>query len=187
MNLKLRLQNIVSRFFELGKFRIFQIAVIIHVFYFIGSIILFALKFEVDFEVYYKVGEIFITNPSDLYNQANYNFPFRYFPLCAVFFIPFSLLNYEFAFVLFNLFNLFLNIITCVILYKIIIIVRSKDDEINDAKIITYISLFLIGLPQGSNYVLGQINIYVVILVLISLYIFLRYEDLKWQLIGSVL
>jgi hypothetical protein len=66
-------------------------------------------------------------------------------------------------------------------------LVRSEDHEKDENRVITYISLFLIGLPQGSNYVLGQINIYIVVLILISLYIFLKYEETKWQIIGSVL
>ena len=188
MDLKPRLKKMYTRFFELWQYKIFRLAVIIHLFYFFGSFILFTFKFEVDFEVYYKVGQIFLTNISDLYNQTNYNFPFRYFPLCAIFFIPFTLLNnYELSFVLFNITNLILTIIACVILYKIIIIVRNDNHKNDEKRIITYISLFLMGLPHGSNYVLGQINVYIVILILISLYIFLKHEDIKWQLIGSVL
>jgi len=187
MDLKLRTVQVKTRFIELLKYRIFQYAVIIHLFYFIGSFILFALEAEVDFQVYYKVGEVFITNISDLYNNTNYNFPFRYFPLCAIFFIPYSFLPYEIAFIVFNFVNLFLNIFASVILYKIILLVRSETHEKDDKRIITYISLFLIGLPQGSNYVLGQINIYIVVLILISLFIILKHEETKWQLLGSVI
>ena len=187
MNLKERIMQSKARFLELWKYRIFKFAVLIHLFYFIGSFILFALNVEVDFQVYYKVGEVFITDISDLYNSANYNFPFRYFPLCAIFFIPYSLLNYELAFVFFNTMNFVLNIFASIILYKIILLIRSEDHEKDEKRVITYISLFLMGLPQGSNYVLGQINVYIVILILISLYIFLKYEETKWQLIGSVL
>jgi len=187
MNLKERIMQSKARFLELWKYQIFKCAVLIHLFYFIGSFILFALNVEVDFQVYYKVGEVFITNISDLYNSANYNFPFRYFPLCAIFFIPYSLLNYELAFVFFNTMNLILNIFASIILYKIMLLIRSEDHEKDDKRIIKYISLFLLGLPQGSNYVLGQINTYIVVLILISLYIFLKYEEIKWQLIGSVI
>ena len=187
MDLKLRTVQAKTRFIELLKYRIFQWAVIIHLFYFIGSLILFALQAKVDFQVYYKVGEVFITNTSDLYNSANYNFPFRYFPLCAIFFIPYSFLPYELAFIFFNFVNLFLNIFASVILYKIILLVRSDNHEKDEKRVITFISLFLIGLPQGSNYVLGQINIYIVVLILISLYIFLKHEETKWQLLGSVI
>jgi len=187
MDLKLRTEQAKTRFIELLNYRIFQCAIIIHLVYFIGSFIFFSLGAKVDFQVYYKVGEVFVINPSDLYNPDNYIFPFRYFPLCAIFFIPYSLLIYEVAFVVFNTFNLFLNIFTSVILYKIILLIRRDDHEKDESRIITYISLFLVGLPQASNYILGQINGYVMILILISLYIFLKHEEMKWQLIASIL
>ena len=187
MDLKLRVAQGKNRFIELWQYRIFQYAVIIHLLYFIGSFIIFSFGAEIDFQVYYKVGEVFITDISDLYNPANYFFPFRYFPLCAIFFIPYSLLSYELAFIIFNILNLILNILASVILYKIIFLVRSNTHEKEEKRVITYISLFLIGLPQGSNYVLGQINIYIVVLILISLFIFLKHEETKWQLIASVI
>lgn len=43
------------------------------------------------------------------------------------------------------------------------------------------------GLPHILNYVYGQINLYITLFIIVSLYIFLKYEDLKWQLIGSVI
>ena len=83
--------------------------------------------------------------------------------------------------------NLILNIVAAIILYKIILLVRSESHEKDEKRVVTYISLFLMGLPQGSNYVLGQINVYIVVLILISLYLFLKYDQPKWQLTGSVL
>jgi hypothetical protein len=43
------------------------------------------------------------------------------------------------------------------------------------------------GLPHVLNYMYGQINLYITLFILVSLYIFLKYEELKWQLIGSVI
>lgn len=43
------------------------------------------------------------------------------------------------------------------------------------------------GLPHVLNYVYGQINSYITLFILISLYIFIKYEDIKWQLIGSII
>jgi hypothetical protein len=79
-----------------------------------------------------------------------------------------------------------LNILISVILYKLIILFRSKDHEQDDKRVITYLCVYLMGLPHILNYVYGQINSYITLFILVSLYIFLRYEELKWQLLGSV-
>jgi len=189
MDLKVGIEQVKIRLLELWNYRIFKFAVIIHLSYFIISLIL--IGFKADFQVFYKSGEIFITNISDLYNKANYsvdkNLWFRYFPLCAIFFIPYSLLIFEVAYIFFNIVNFFLNIFICLILYKIILLIQSEDHEKDEKRIITYLSLFLIGFPQISNYFIGQINLYIVFLILLSLFILLKYEEMKWQLLGSFL
>jgi hypothetical protein len=43
------------------------------------------------------------------------------------------------------------------------------------------------GLPNLFNYILGQINLYVTLLILLSLYLFLTREELKWDLIASII
>ena len=43
------------------------------------------------------------------------------------------------------------------------------------------------GLPHVLNYIYGQINLYVTFFILLSLYIFLKYDELKWQLVGSLI
>jgi len=43
------------------------------------------------------------------------------------------------------------------------------------------------GLPHILNYIYGQINLYITLFILVSLYIFLKYDELKWQLIGSLI
>ncbi|MFX1503914.1 MAG: glycosyltransferase 87 family protein, partial [Promethearchaeota archaeon] len=82
---------------------------------------------------------------------------------------------------------LILNIIICFVLYKLIILIRSEDHEQGDKRIVLYISLFLMGLPNVFNYILGQINLYITLLILISLYIFLKFEDTKYNLIASII
>jgi len=184
MNFKSSIVQIKKRFLELLKYQIFRYAIIIHLFYFIGSYILFFLGLEGDFLVYYEAGDIFLNDINTLYTHM-YKFPFRYFPLSALFFSPFSLLSLELSFIIFNAVNLILNILICVILYKIIIFIRRDENEKDEKRIITYLSLYLIGFPQVSNYVLGQINLYLSLLILISLFIFLKYDGIKWQIIGS--
>jgi hypothetical protein len=43
------------------------------------------------------------------------------------------------------------------------------------------------GLPHVLNYIYGQINLFITLFILIALYIFIKYETLKWQLVGSII
>jgi len=187
MEIKSILIKMKNRAKELWKYKIFRYAIILHSFYFILSLILTLIFFrnQNDFLVYYKVGEVFLTNIKDLYNRTNYLWPFRYFPISAVFFVPFYLLGFDLGFILFNLINLILNFLISLILYKIIKLVRNQDHEQDDKKVIIYISIFLMSLPNVFNYILGQINLYITFCVLISLYIFLKKQGIKWEFFAS--
>jgi hypothetical protein len=183
------LGRIKKRFKELWEFPIFRFALIIHGFYLLLSFVLtlIFLRDMNDFLVYYEVGKVFITDINNLYNRANYLWPFRYLPISAGIFVPFYLLGFDLGFTLFNILNLLLNIIICIILYKIVIHVRREDHEKDEKRVILYISLFLMGLPNLFNYILGQINLYVTCLILISIYLFLTRKRLKWDFISSVI
>lgn len=187
MNLNTYLVKIKSRFGALWEHKIFRFAIIIHGFYFILSMVLTLIFFreQNDFLVYYKVGEVFIHDINDLYNRANYLWPFRYFPISAIFFVPFYLVGFDLGFILFNFINLLLNILICILLYKIILYIRREDHEREDKRIILYISLFLMSLPNLFNYILGQINLYITLLILLSLFLFLTRESLKWDFLSS--
>lgn len=188
MNIRSMITRIKNRFKELLKYKIFRYALLIHAIYFILSILLVFVFFreQNDFLVYYTAGGIFLNDIEDLYVQENYLWNFRYFPLSAVLFIPFYVLGFDIGFTLFHIINLILNILICLILYKILILVRGEGHEKDDKRIITYISLYLMSLPQIFNYILGQINLYITLLILLSLYIFLKHEELKWQFLGSL-
>ena len=179
----------INRIKELWEQRLFRYAVIIHLFYFFLSIILFFLFYQEknDFIIFYNVGDIFLNDIENLYNQEFYLWDFRYFPLSALFFIPFSFLSFELSFVIFNAFNVILNIFISILLYKIILLIRNEDHEENDKKLVYYICIYLMGLPHILNYIYGQINLYVTFFILLSLYIFLKYQELKWQLVGSLI
>lgn len=179
----------INRIKEIWDHKLFRYAVIIHLFYFFLSIILFFLFYREknDFIIFWNVGDIFLNDIENLYNQEFYLWDFRYFPLSALFFIPFSFLSSEFAFVVFNGFNLILNIFICILLYKIILLIRNEDHEKNDKKIVYYICIYLMSIPHILNYIYGQINLYVTFFILLSLYIFLKYKELKWQLAGSLI
>ena len=190
---ELGLKGFISKFkkrlVELWQFKIFRYTVILHFFYFIFSTIITLLVFRdySDFNVYYTVGEIFVNDPNNLYNPTNYNWPFRYFPLSALMFVPYYLMGFELGYIIFNLINLILNALISIILYKITILVRGADHEREDKRVILYICLFIIGVPQIFNYILGQINLYVTLLIILSLFIFIKYSDIKWQFVASII
>lgn len=193
MNNKTKISDINKRFLELWEINTFKGAILIHMFYFVLSIILFFLvtQNQNDFMIFYKAGELFKGDITNLYNEAQYiingqPWNFRYFPLSALLFVPFTFMDITSAFIVFALFNLILNVLICLVLYKIINLVRDDSHEKNDTRIITYISIFLMSAPHIFNYILGQINLYITLLILISLYIFLKYKDMRWQLIGSI-
>jgi len=180
-----------ARLTELWKIKVFRYSIILQLFYFIFSVVMtiFVLRTYSDFYVYYKVGGIFVNNPENLYNPAYYldSWPFRYLPLSALMFVPYYLMGFDLGFIAFTLINLLLNILISIILYKIIILVRGTDHESHDKRVILYICFYLIGLPQIFNYILGQINLYVTLFILLSLFIFIKYSDIKWQLLASLI
>ena len=191
---KAKISDLKERFLELWEIKTFKCAIFIHLFYFVLSLILFFLftQNQNDFMIFYKAGELFKGDITNLYNEAQYiingqPWNFRYFPLSALLFVPFTFMDITTAFIVFALFNLILNVLICLVLYKIINLVRNDSHEKNDTRIITYISIFLMSAPHIFNYILGQINLYITLLILISLYIFLKYKDMKWHLIGSII
>ena len=180
----------LDRFKELWKtYKLFRYAILIHLSYFIISLIcvLTILRDQNDFLIYYNAGGVFYNNTNDLYNQKHYIWDYRYLPLSATFFIPFYLLGFDIGFIIFHTLNLLLNILICVLLYKIIKLIRKENHEQDDKRIILYISLYLVAAPQMFNYILGQINLYITFFMLLALFLFLKYEGLKWQLYGSLL
>jgi len=179
----------IKRFKELWEYSVFRYAFFIHIFYFILSIVLFFMFYQEknDFLIFYNVGEIFLNDIENLYNQANYLWDFRYFPLSALFFIPYNFLSYFSSFIIFNLINIVLNVVICIILYKIIIIVRGSDHEEDDKRILKYLCLYAMCFPNLLNFILGQINLYISLFILVSLYIFLRFDNIKWQFTASLI
>ncbi|MFX1573893.1 MAG: glycosyltransferase family 87 protein [Promethearchaeota archaeon] len=179
----------IRRFKELWEYKVFRYTLVVQIFYFILAIVLFFVYYHEknDFLIFYNVGDIFLHDIEHLYDQTNYLWDFRYFPLSALFFIPYSFLNYELAFIIFNLFNIVLNVLICIILYKIIIRVRGFDHEEDDKRILKYLCLYCMCFPNLLNFILGQINLYITLFILVSLFIFLKYNEIKWQFIGSLI
>ncbi|MFX0017548.1 MAG: glycosyltransferase family 87 protein [Promethearchaeota archaeon] len=170
-------------------YKSFKAAFYIQIGFIITSIILTLtfLRETNDFLVFYRSAEVFLKNFQDLYNPVEYGsaWEYRYFPLSPLVFIPFYILGFDVGFVLFTIFNFIVNLLICVTLFRIISMLKPNQTEKDKVNKMYYISVYLIGVPQLVNYFLGQINLYVVFLTLLALYIFLKYDSIKWDFIGS--
>ncbi len=187
----------------------FLIAFIVNAFYLILTFIFFYFLDsplmsinENDYLSFYYAGRNAIENLPNLYNSSLSPFPFRYLPLSAYFFTPFSILGLEVGYFIFQIFNFFLNLLSLYLMYKIIqkyIDLRSDSKihfELNNFKnifnngenesVLHQYGIFLIMLPQFMNYFLGQINLIVLLFILSSLLYFLK-GGIKNDLIGGFL
>jgi len=154
-----------------------------------------------DYLTFYNAGLIVINDLPNLYNSSYYLFPFRYFPISAYFFTPFSLLGLKLGFFVFQIFNFTLNLITIYLIYKIIQVHMNTNKELNlsyklnnfkdifydpdNESILHHFGIFLIMLPQFMNYFLGQINVIVSFFVLTSLFYFLK-DTVKFNFLGGI-
>ncbi|MFX0179035.1 MAG: glycosyltransferase 87 family protein [Candidatus Hodarchaeota archaeon] len=172
-------------------YKSFKAAFYIQIGFIITSIILTLtfLRDTNDFLVFYRSAEVFLNNFQELYNPVEYGsaWEYRYFPLSPLVFIPFYILGFDVGFITFTIFNFIVNLLICIILFRIINMLKTNQTEKDKIDIIYYISVYLIGVPQLVNYFLGQINLYVTFLTLLALYIFLKYESIKWDFIGSII
>ena len=187
----------------------FFIACTINIFYIILTFIFFYFlesplmnMDENDYLTFHYAGLNVIQDLPNLYNSLLSPFPFRYLPLSAYFFTPFSILGLELGYFIFQIFNLFLNILIIYLIFKIIQIYKnlSHDSNLNfklnnfkdvfnlneNETILHQSAIFLITLAQFMNYFLGQINILVCVFILSSLFYFLK-EGFKYELIGGFL
>lgn len=157
---------------------------------------------ENDFLSYYYAGRNVIFDLPNLYNSSLSPFPFRYFPISAYFFTPFSMMGLEIGYFVFQIINFFLNILIIYFIYKIIQSYKKSSENSNleyklnffkdifnqeeNESILHQCGILLIVLPSFMNYFLGQINIIVSIFILSSLYFFLK-GNVKGDLIGGIL
>lgn len=159
-----------------------QIGVLINIIYLIISVFLTLTVFRDfnDFSVYYNVGGQFLEDITDLYNPEHYKWAFRYFPIFGLLFVPYYLLGFELGFIMGQIVNLIINFLICLYIYKILRLLNPEKKK-NNSRIRFYLFIFLISLPQLYNYILGQINLYVSLLLLLSLFIFIKYDTLSYD------
>ncbi len=186
----------------------FFISILVNIFYLIITFIFFyglesplMSKDNNDYLTFHNAGLLAINDISNLYNSSLYLFPFRYFPLSAYFFTPFSLLGLDVGYFIFQLFNFFLNFANLYLIYRIIQLYKNLNNKANlelnlvkfrdlytDSKNESFLhqnAVILIMLPQFMNYFLGQINIIVLFVILLSL-LFLLKEGYKNDFLGGL-
>jgi hypothetical protein len=181
--------SLFKEFQNLLRHKWFKAAISINLIYLIIAIFLTLTVFKDfnDFSVYYQVGGQFITDISNLYNPLNYKWAFRYFPLFGLIFVPFFLIGFNLGFILAQVLSCIFNILICIYLVRILDIINPDRKKENEDDLIMFISLFLISVPQLYNYILGQINLYITLLIVISIFLFLKYKELKWNLFSSII
>ncbi|MFX1591031.1 MAG: glycosyltransferase 87 family protein, partial [Promethearchaeota archaeon] len=156
---------------------------------------------ENDYLSFYYAGLNVLEDLPNLYNSSLSPFPFRYLPISAYFFTPFSLLGLKLGFFFFQIFNFVLNLAAIYLIYKIIQIFVNTEKKLNinyklnkfkdifnepdNESILHHSGIFLIMLPQFMNYFLGQINIVVSFFILISLFYLLK-DSLGYDLLGGL-
>ncbi|MFX1420392.1 MAG: glycosyltransferase 87 family protein [Promethearchaeota archaeon] len=157
---------------------------------------------ENDYLSFYYAGLNVIEDLPNLYDSSLSPFPFRYFPISAYFFTPFSVLGLRFGYFVFQIFNFFLNILIIYLIFKILQVYKNLGhdsnfnyklnsfrnifDKVENESILHHCAVFLIILPQFMNFFLGQINILVTVFILSSLYYFLK-GSARNDLIGGLL
>ena len=190
-----------TRIFFLGAIAIngFYLVITFIFFYFLDSPLMSIA--ENDYLSFHYAGLNVIEDLPNLYNSLS-PFPFRYLPLSAYFFTPFSILGLRLGYFIFQIFNFFLNILLIYLFYKIIQIYKNSRnnsnfnyklnnfrdlfDKAENKPVLHHSAIFLIMLPQFMNYFLGQINVIVTIFILSSLYCFLKNNN-KYDLLGGFL
>ncbi|MHA2185428.1 MAG: glycosyltransferase 87 family protein [Promethearchaeota archaeon] len=143
-----------------------------------------------DYLTFHNAGLIAVNDLPKLYDPSLYLFPFRYLPLAAYFFTPFSLLGLELGYFFYQIFNFFLNFVIIYLIYRIFLFYRNQNldstkhidsynlkyifSEPENKSLLHHGSIYLLMLPQFMNYFLGQINVIVLILILTSFLFLLK-------------
>jgi hypothetical protein len=157
-------------------------------FYFLDSSLM--SSDNTDYLTFHNAGLIVINDLSKLYDPSLYLFPFRYFPLAAYFFTPFSLLGLDLGYIVYQVFNFFLNFVILYLIYKILLTYKNQNLDSTERfnlinfkqifskpennSILRHGSIYLLILPQFMNYFLGQINVIVLIFILTSFLLLLK-------------
>jgi hypothetical protein len=156
---------------------------------------------NIDYKTFHDAGRLVLEDLPDLYDPSEYLFPYRYFPIAAYFFLPFSLMGIELGFFFFQIFNFFLSFVNMYLIFKIIQLFKNRNKDLNipykvyspreifssteNESILHQYAVLLIIAPQFMNIFLGQINTLVTFLILTSVYYFIKGGD-RSDLLGGI-
>lgn len=181
-------------------FNVFYLVLTFIFFYFLDSSLMNIG--DNDYLSYHNAGLNVLEDLPNLYDSPLSPFPFRYFPLSAYFFTPFSLLGLKLGYFVFQIFNFFLNFVIIYLIYKIIQIhknlnintkinyelcnLREIFSKSENESILHQSALLLIMPLQFMNYFLGQVNLLTSVFILASLFYFLK-ERRSYDYLGGLL
>lgn len=153
-------------------------------FYFYLVLVLFlifqcivAIKHSWDFECYIKASKRILNN-EPLYIKED--IPYVYPPFLAFALIPLSYLNVTFLKGLWFLINTFL------IYYAVVLMEKTTDKDYNKSFYLYFLSLFFTLRFIMDNYSLGQINILIMFLTVLTLYFYVNGKDIYVGLILGI-
>ncbi|TFF87496.1 MAG: DUF2029 domain-containing protein, partial [Promethearchaeota archaeon] len=161
---------------SLFKNKFFLICIFINFLYILISLFFFKNIYNglIDFRTFFRAGTIILTDINKLYYISEYIWIFRYFPSAAIIFVPFSLLNFTLSYLIFIFTNFILNLIITWLIYLIISKIIGSNFEMIRKSIIIFLGFFLISFPNLTNYLMGQISLFIACFLLISLYYMLK-------------
>lgn len=154
------------------------------IFYFYLVLVLFlifqcivAVTHSWDLECYIRASKRILNN-EPLYIKED--IPYVYPPFLAFAFIPFSYLNVTFLKGLWFLIN------TILIYYAVVLMEKTTDKNYNKSFFLYFLSLFWTLRFIMDNYSLGQINILITFLIVLTLYFFINGKDIYAGLILGI-
>lgn len=124
-----------------------------------------------DFNMYYNAAKIFLSG-GDIYNNTGFLYP----PLAIVLYLPFANLNFNQAFVLMSLLDLFLFALTIVFIIKIL---HHYNVVLSMPKKILLFFVIFLSYPACTSFSRGQIDILILFLITIFYYQVLENKNLS--------
>ncbi len=166
-----RIKN--SRLMKLGiAFNlVYIIGVTLSYLFFLMNNLLEGTIFSFDFSVFYLAGKLIVENPSALYSDPRYILPYRYLPFYAYFYILPSKLPFHVAYILNNIWAVFINFLSTFVLYLCCKSFYEAKWEA-DKQYREDLFIFFMAPVQVANYILGQSSPFFLFFLLCSLFFF---------------
>ena len=139
--------------------------------------------YTLDFEVYYRTA-IRMLNHSEIYSIAeDGHYVYKYSPVAGLFFIPFALLDYTVASVIYWALLTFLLIVGLKIFFNLLDEPYSQSKK-NSISLVLTLSLLTVGVHVHREWHLGQVNL---LLLVIYIFLFQAYSKKHFILFAALL